>query len=270
MKQRWILAFAMLALPGTALAQGFEPGSLPPYEVLTIVRSTGLDPVGRPMRNGPNYVMHAIDNAYREVRVVISARSGEILSVTPLAVSRQMPPPRGGITMGPYERMPSNYAPPGAYRLGAPIDEGDDDDAPPRGYGVQPPALVPGAPLPRSSNAAPLPRGGAVPDDDYDDAPQQRSAPRAIPADPDRRAMLPPPPERFPQRAAPPAQPKPKPVTRAAAAPPKAAPLPKAKPAGEAVAPAQALTKAWPTTPAPSADAPAAAPSGPAAEETPH
>ncbi len=34
-------------------------GGLPPYEVITIVRSAGgLDPIDRPVRRGPNYVLH--------------------------------------------------------------------------------------------------------------------------------------------------------------------------------------------------------------------
>ena len=53
---------------------------LPPYEVITIVRSTGLDPLGPPMRRGPNYVLRATDEDDQEVRVVVDARSGDIVS----------------------------------------------------------------------------------------------------------------------------------------------------------------------------------------------
>ena len=85
--------------------------ALPPHEILTILRSTGFDPLGQPVRRGPNYVLRAIDDNDREVRVVVSARSGDVLSVTPMQTASRMPPPRGGITMGPYERMPPGYVP---------------------------------------------------------------------------------------------------------------------------------------------------------------
>ena len=69
------------------------------------------------------------------------------------------------------------------------------------------------------------------------------SEPNVITADPDRSGTLPPPPERFPQRAAPAA---PKPMKRTAAAPPKQAPLPKPKPAAKADAPPAAAPEAQP------------------------
>ena len=81
--------------------------------------------------------------------------------------------------------------------------------------------------------------------------------PHVITADPDRSGMLPPPPERFPQRAAPAAQPKP--VKRAAAAPPQQAPLPKPKPAAKPDA-----------SPAPQLVPQPARPAAPAADDTPH
>ena len=94
---------------------------------------------------------------------------------------------------------------------------------------------MPGAQPPsRSSNAAPPPRGGAMPRERDEDV-SSLSEPNVITADPDRSGMLPPPPERFPQRAAPAAPPKP--MKRTAAAPPKQAPLPKPKPAANTDAP---------------------------------
>jgi hypothetical protein len=268
-------ALAVLALSTPAAAQGYQPGArppgaMPPYEILTMVRSTGFDPIGQPVRRGPNYVLRAIDDTDREVNLVINARTGDILSVTPIQTASRMPP---GVSMGPYERMPPGYVPPGgrgSYSL--PDTDDDEDDVPPRNYGApRPPGAVPG-PLPRSSNAAPPPRGGAMqPDDDEASPPSRSGAPNVIPADPDRNGVLPPPPERFPQRVAPAAPPKPKPVTRAAAAPPKAAPLPKPKPGATADAPPAPAQQApaqqsWPSPPEP-ARAPA---KSPAAEETPN
>jgi len=219
-------ALTLLALSAPAVAQGFEPGTLPPHEILSMLRSSGFDPVGRPVRRGPNYLLHAVDRNDREVSLVISARSGDILSVTPLQTASRMPP-SGSVTMGPYERVPPGFVPPGSYRAGAPA-AGGEEAPPPPGYGVRPPAPIPGA-LPRSSSAAPLPnRGSTIPDRDDDDL--RSTAPNVIPADRGRSAGLPPPPERFPPRAAPQAQPKPKPAVRAAAAPPTQTPLPKPKP----------------------------------------
>jgi hypothetical protein len=269
-------ALAVLALSTPAAAQGYQPGAKPPgakppgampaYEILTMLRSTGFDPIGQPVRRGPNYVLRAIDDNDREVNLVINARSGDILSVTPIQTASRLPP---GVSMGPYERMPPGYIPPGGRGSYSLPDTDDDDDAPPRGYGYgapRPPGAMPG-PLPRSSNVAPPPRSGSIqPDDDEASLPSGSGAPNVITADPDRSGVLPPPPERFPQRVAPAAPPKPKPVTRAAAAPPKAAPLPKPKPGTTADAPPAPAQQSWPSTPEP-ARAPA---KSPAAEETPN
>ena len=196
MQQRLIYAaLAVLALLGSAAAQGFEAGAMPPYEVLTMLRSAGLDPIGQPVRRGPNYVLRAIDDADCEVRVVVSARSGDILSVTPVAAAPQMPPPpRGGLTMGAYERMPPGYIPPGRYDGGPPGIY--DDETPPRLYGSpRPPGAVPGAP-PRSSNLASPPNTGTMrPESDDAVAASPPSGSRVIMAAPDRTGLLPPQPE---------------------------------------------------------------------------
>jgi hypothetical protein len=271
-KRRTIYAaLTVLALSAPAAAQSYGPGGLPPHEILTILRSSGLDPLGQPVRRGPNYVLRAIDNRDREVSVVVSARSGDVLSVTPVQTASRMPPPRGGYTFGPYERMPPGYTPPGGYRAGAPvIDDDDEPEISANPNAPRPPGVLPSAPPTRSSNAAPLPprsgqlpppRGGAMQPDIDDDASSSPSEPNVITADPDRSGLLPPPPERFPQRAAPSAPAKPKPVQRAAAAPPKQAPLPRPKPAAKVDAPPIPSAQAAPE-PAP----PRALPK----EETPH
>jgi hypothetical protein len=251
-------ALTVLVLSAPAAAQGYGPGGLPPHEIITILRSAGLDPIGQPVRRGPNYVLRAIDERDREVSVVVSARSGDVLSVTPVQTASRMPPPRGGLTWGPYERMPPGYIPRDGYRAGAPVvDEDGEPGIVENPNAPRPPAAMPGAPPMRSSNAAPLsPRGGAI---ERGDAPPL-SEPNVITADPDRSGMLPPPPERFPQRAAPSAPPKP--VKRAAAAPPKQAPLPKPKPAAKVDAPPAPAPQAAPE-PAPQTPPPAS-------EETPH
>jgi hypothetical protein len=233
-------ALTVLAISTPAGAQGF-----PPYEVLTIVRSTGLEPLSRPVRHGPDYVLHAVDRRDREVRVIVDARSGRIVSVTPVVTaSRISPPPRrGGVTMGPYERMEPGYVPeasPDVYEDDEPMM--DNDPRAPR-----PPGAVPGAVLgAQQPSSGALPPRGAISRSDLPPpagsrivtaAPPPRdglpsSEPRVITAtQPGPHGVLPPPPERFPQRATTPAvKPKP-PVKRAAAGPPAQTPLPKPKPA---------------------------------------
>ena len=51
---------------------------MPPHEILTIVRSTGMKPVSRPIRRGPVYVLRALDRAGEEVRVIVDARRGPL------------------------------------------------------------------------------------------------------------------------------------------------------------------------------------------------
>ncbi len=121
-------ALAVLALSTPAAAQSYQPGArpagvMPPYEILTMVRSTGFDPIGQPVRRGPNYVLRAVDDTDREVNLVINARTGDILSVTPIQTASRMLP---GVSMGPYERMPPGYVPPGG-RGGHSLPDTDDD-----------------------------------------------------------------------------------------------------------------------------------------------
>jgi hypothetical protein len=218
-----------LALPAAAepqrLAQASMAGALPPFEILTIVRSTGLDPLSRPVRRGPNYVLRAIDDDDREVRVLVDARSGEVLSVAPVVAASRLPP--HGAIVDPYDRAPpsARYIRPGArdiYRAEPPID---DDDAPPNfrqqpARYSQPPARDAAPPSDRTGSTA-------------------ASEPQVITAiEPGRDGLLPPPPERFPQRV-PPAAEKPQPQKRAVASIPKQAPLPRPRPAIAAKPPSE-------------------------------
>jgi len=235
-KQRIVYA-ALVALtfaaPASAeplrLAQAMGPDVLPPHEILTIVRSTGLDPLGQPIRRGPNYVLRAIGSDDREVRVVVNARHGDIVRIVPIMSASRLPP---DATMGPYERMnsyeptpPNGYIAPGPRRYGAPPPVVYEEDAP-GGFAPRPPGTVPqGRP---SSSAVPPPVITATPSDGADAPPS--ADPRDITSTEPSDGLLPPPPERFPQRAPPPTAAKPKPVKRAVAAIPKVAPLPKPRP----------------------------------------
>jgi hypothetical protein len=87
--------------PGAAYPPGYAVG-VPPYEVVAIVRSVGLEPLTRPFRNGPAYVLRAVDPAGQEVRVIVDARVGRIMRVVPL----MGPGPRYGFAPAPYGYPP--------------------------------------------------------------------------------------------------------------------------------------------------------------------
>lgn len=71
----------------TVRARSPEPvtaaDALPAYEIVTRAIEAGLEPIGRPLRRGPYYVLHAYDPRGREVRVVADAQLGDILSLAP-------------------------------------------------------------------------------------------------------------------------------------------------------------------------------------------
>src|SRR5262249_20536575 len=125
LKQRVLLFASILAFPlvasGAGLAQPVPPpypGTvypgdgmiLPPYEVAAIVRSTGLEPLGRPVRQGQAYAVRAVDDAGEEVRVIVDARMGRIVKVVPLMEPRYaMPllrPPAFGRPPRPIAMVP--------------------------------------------------------------------------------------------------------------------------------------------------------------------
>ena len=210
-------SLAVLALSLPAAGQVFEARALPPDEILTILYTAGLDPIGQPALSGTNYVIRARDGDDREVDVVIGANSGDILSKTPVTTASRIPPAsnrtrsRGGSDAGPLI-----------------VDE--DDSPSSRFYRSLSPGPVLRPPS-RSSNAPPsLPRGGPMQPDKNGDA-STPSYLNIIVDEPGGHGVLPPP-ERVPQRAAPTVSPKlsPKPVDRTAAVPPEPEPLPKPRP----------------------------------------
>jgi hypothetical protein len=79
---------------------------LPPYEVAAIVRSTGLEPIGRPLRQGQVYAVRAVDDAGEEVRVIVDARLGRIVKVVPLMEPRYAMP----LLRPPFGRPPRPVA----------------------------------------------------------------------------------------------------------------------------------------------------------------
>jgi hypothetical protein len=207
-KQRWMLAaLAVLAFSAPAaaadplrLAQAVEASVMPPHEIITIVRSTRLDPIGRPVLRGPNYVVRALDEDDREMRVIVNARRGEILRIVPVQTASRVPPPGGGYPMGPYERMEPyeraapapRYVSPEGYRYSArpPVIDDDDDDLPYEQQAPRPPGNVPG----NATGAPPRP-GYAPPRAGYADPPPViRATPPASGQGVARSTNLPPPP----------------------------------------------------------------------------
>src|SRR5262245_847175 len=125
LKQTFGLCAVVFALAligsGAALAQAVPPGlypdagpALPPHEVITIVRSTGLEPLGRPVRRGPVYTIRAVDPAGgEELRVIVDAQVGNVVRMVPVVMPRGVPVlrPPGRVAMapdayGPNARMP--------------------------------------------------------------------------------------------------------------------------------------------------------------------
>jgi hypothetical protein len=92
------------SLPPDALPRPQPGAALPPHEVLTSVRSLGLDPVSRPQLRGRVYVLRAFDASQFEKRVMVDARSGEVLAVRDVV---NVPP-----TYTPYNPRYGRYEPP--------------------------------------------------------------------------------------------------------------------------------------------------------------
>ena len=112
MKQRWLLIAAAAGFLGAppANAQMLAADVLPPYEVVTIVRSMGLNPLDRPRWRNGRYVMAATDRSGREVRVVVDASSGQVIRVVPMDVGYYDGPRGYGVRPDPYD--PRYAAPP--------------------------------------------------------------------------------------------------------------------------------------------------------------
>jgi hypothetical protein len=123
--------------PGTV----YPGAGLPPHEIVTIVRSTGLEPMGSPVHQGPTYALRAVDPAGEEVRVIVDAQRGRIVKVIPLMAPRYAMP----LLRPPYGRPPRPMA------------------MVPEGYGPNPraPMLPPGAEGPSPPRPAPAGTEGA-------------------------------------------------------------------------------------------------------------
>lgn len=210
-----------LGTPLVAAERAPRPSLLPPHEIITVVRSLGLVPLGRPVRRGNDYVVRAMDEIGQQMRVVVDGRVGEVRSVLPVGPGRRdrgEPRYPSIFESGPplYDRRPL---------IGNPPIMIEEDDEPPVYRRAAPPLVPPVVrpPMPDEGEASPP---GAPPETA---APQMLTPPRppaAVPTSPETAALpeseseenvqLPPPPPRFPQRLPTNVKPQQKPTPSAA------------------------------------------------------
>lgn len=81
-------------------AGGYAP-PVPLYEVQAALRANGLQAIMRPVLSPPYIVVRAVGTNGELVRVLLNARWGNIVSITPLP-----PAPIAGVRPGPYEAYP--------------------------------------------------------------------------------------------------------------------------------------------------------------------
>ena len=147
-----ILCAAPFGWAGAASAEpaGMTPSGaadgLPPHEILARVRSSGFDPVSRPLRSGRTFTLRALDRYALELNLVVDAHSGRVLSADEVAA------PHYAARRGPMPAYGAYDAPVYARIFGAPE----------AGFGSpRPPRTVPGAnvkPQDKAAASAPLPR----------------------------------------------------------------------------------------------------------------
>jgi hypothetical protein len=153
--------------PGAAHPGTVYPGpapALPPHEILTSVRSTGLEPLSRPMRFGGAYSLRAADPAGREVRVIADARTGRVLKISPVLFplyAAPVPPAHvgGAGQPGRVTAVPDGYGPNSRIATLPPGAEGPPPNVPAAGGlpAVRAPAAAPPRPV-AQAGPPPLPR----------------------------------------------------------------------------------------------------------------
>jgi len=168
-----VVTLSLVAADSFKREQTIATDVLPANEILTTVRSMGLDPIGELLRRGPYYVLHAYDPRGVEVRVVADAQLGDILSVTPARALNDAYAPS-------YERGPRIIHVPqrGERDERASVDDRDRPDAagnddnepvmpPPRHRTTPPPAEgpTPIRPTPRFNAKADKVNKSSTPDD---------------------------------------------------------------------------------------------------------
>jgi len=184
--------------PGYGPVPGYGPTLLPPQEVYTVVRENGFSPLGIPRQHGLIYTIAVIDRRGDDGRLVIDARTGQILRFVPASRLGEYPDSDAAT---PYVAAPhasSGPLPPISHLNGPPRPPA----AVPRVASRTPPAVpMPKAAPPRAADDKPLAERPAS-----QPAPQpaqQSAAVQAKPVDPPLAA----PPVVEAKPAAPPIQP---------------------------------------------------------------
>lgn len=114
---------------------------MPPYEAYQVLRETGFSPIGVPRLRGYTYVITAIDRRGDYGRLLLDARTGEVITFTPAYRMSEN-----------YEADIGPYGPRGAQPM------------PPPGPPVVIAAPRPPAPIPHvASRAVPMPPRAAAP-----------------------------------------------------------------------------------------------------------
>lgn len=149
-----LAAAALVTMTATAFAQ-YVPrpmvpiGPMPPEAVFEMVRQMGLEPLGRPMRNGPFYLQRVADYYGKPLRIIVDASRGQVVSVEPIGGPPMLHHGPYASTGAPYWRR--------AYRYGMP----DDNFAPP-GSLMAPHGQPPQAGLPPATQAKPAAKSAAI------------------------------------------------------------------------------------------------------------
>ena len=208
---------ALSAPPASVPAAASQPG-VPPQRLRTMMRASGFDPVGPPVRHGDLVVQRAIGPNDIEYRLVIDPLTGRTVSVSPMRVAgpyggpayygpRPYYPPPYRPAYGRYWGPPSDYGFRGAPRppravptatahLAAPQSEPPTQSQP--GAAAQPshPNPAAQAPLPRPKPYV-MEATGSIPADSPQRLPAQKTAesrtPPATPAPHDNGAAAMPP-----------------------------------------------------------------------------
>ena len=113
-------ALSLVAVGGPKRELVATTSVMPAGEILTTVRALSLNPIGEPIRRGPYYVLHAYDPGGVEVRVVVDAHFGDVLSVTPVATALTLYAPQ-------YQRGPRIIHVPQPGERQADTNDGADD-----------------------------------------------------------------------------------------------------------------------------------------------
>src|SRR5262249_53935162 len=148
------LALTALTLTFTGVNRAAAQASadvLPPHQIMTSVRSAGIQPVGGPRFRGTIYVLQGYDDSDELVRVVVDARTGRLLSIRPiLAVAPS------------YAQFPLSVREPFGPR--AVYGGRYDEFAPfPRGPTTRPPGAVDGGPRPPAVSKPTASKPGQTP-----------------------------------------------------------------------------------------------------------